>query len=169
MIRTAKIVAAVSTLCLLVACGGSTEPPHASAAPDAAALWEFVDRAAQTTPLTVSRVEGLLGAQLKPGDGRRWVGGQVSLGPEVTVLGTTVSQDQDRWIFTVFTMNTSQCVNADAVKSRYPDLAKLAAIDHSDPTNVVWFSHQPWGTLRFGLSGQPQCVKTIRFDPPQAQ
>ncbi|MEU9809239.1 hypothetical protein [Mycobacterium sp. NPDC050853] len=169
MIRTAKILAALSVLCLLAACGGSGEPPHASAAPDATALWEFVDRAAQTTPLTVSRVEGLLGAQLKPGDGRRWVGGQVSLGPEVTVLGTTVAQDQDRWIFTVFTMNTSECVNADALKGRYSDLTKLAVIDHSDLTNAVWFSHQRWGTLRFGLSGQAQCLKTIRFDPPQTK
>ena len=134
------------------------------AAPVSAAdrdLWWLVDAAEAATPLTVAKVEQLLGVSLHPVTPYRWESEAVTLGPQLTVTESATTGNTEQQDFTYFGVDVSPCVSLDDALARYPALVpKFMPTGHSEAENQTWAVTRDWGgELMFAVDPETRCLQ----------
>jgi hypothetical protein len=151
----------VAGAAVLVACSA---PSHA----DDRDLWWLVDAAESQVPLTVEKVERLLGTSLHAATPYRWEGDAATMGPSLTVTDAATTANGDRQEFTYFGVDLGDCVPLDDALARYPGLSpKFMPTGHSEAEDEVWAVPREWGgELMFGIDPRTRSIHSVSLHGP---
>jgi len=153
--------AVLSATIVMTACGS----PGSAEVRD---LWWLVAAAEADVPLTVAKVEQLLGISLHSVTPYRWEGGPTTLGPALTVTNAATTANGERQDFTYFGVDAGSCVSLDEALVRYPGLVpKYLPTGHSEAEQQVWASPRDWGgELMFSVDPETRCVQGFSLQTP---
>jgi hypothetical protein len=131
-------------------------------------VWQLCDRAVSLVPLTVAKMETLLGTPMveNPHTPGRWEGGPTRLGPSLPVTSSVIGIRDDAWLFAAINIEPSPCISVEMVKAHYPSaVLRYAPTGHSVYETFGWEVRYDWGGLRFGIRAKDDCLATIAVDP----
>ncbi|MBO0880608.1 MAG: hypothetical protein J2P17_09740 [Mycobacterium sp.] len=134
-------------------------------------VWQLCERAVSMVPLTVAKMETLLGTAMveDPHTPGRWEGGPTRLAPSLSVKSSVIGIRDGAWLFAAINVEPLPCISVDMVKAHYPSLAlRYAPTGHSVYETFGWEVGYPWGALRFGIRVKDDCLVTIAVDPPNS-
>lgn len=159
----ALIVACVSLGCARYTEGtamANREPPHD--------VWQLAERVVASVPLTVQKMEDLLGAPMTedPQTPVRWNGGPVRLGPSLQVHASSIGIRDGTWLFAGFGIEPNPCITIDMVKAHYPSVKlQFGVTGHSVHETFGWVVSYDWGELSFGIQVKDHCLTGVGLDP----
>jgi hypothetical protein len=163
------VALALLVACVGIGCARSTEGtavPHREPPHD---VWQLAERAVALVPLTVQKMEDLLGAPMSedPQSPVRWNGGPMQLGPSLQVNASTIGiRDDGTWMFAGFGIEPSPCITIDMVKAHYPSVElKYGVTGHSVYETFGWVVSYDWGELRFGIQVKDHCLTGVGLNP----
>jgi hypothetical protein len=163
LVAMALIVACVGLGCTRYTEGTAVanhEPPHD--------VWQLVERAVASVPLTVQKMEDLLGAPMveDPQTPVRFNGGPVRLGPSLHVQGSSIGIRDDTWLFAGFDIEPKPCIRIDTVKAHYPSVELTYGVTgHSVYEAFGWVVPYDWGELVFGMQVKDDCLAGFSLNP----
>jgi hypothetical protein len=159
----ALIVACVSLGCMRYTEGAAVatrEPPHD--------VWQLVERAVASVPLTVQKMEDLLGVPMMDDSQSpvRWNGGPVRLGPSLHVEASSIGIRDGTWLFAGFDIEPNPCLRIDVVKAHYPSVKLTYGVTgHSVYEVFGWVVSYDWGELVFGMQVKDDCLAGFSLNP----
>ena len=134
-------------------------------------VWQLCERAVNMLPLTVAKLETLLGTPMveNPHTPGRWEGGPIRLASSLAVKSSVIAIRDGRWLFAAINIEPPPCISIDMVKAHYPSVElRHAPTGHSVYETFGWEARYHWGALRFGIRVKDRCLATIAVEPPNA-
>lgn len=131
-------------------------------------VWQLVERAVSLVPLTVERMEALLGTSMTQSDQSpaRWNGGPVQFSDALTVPSSTITIRDGAWTYAGFGTQSDQCITADMIKTHYPTVELTYGVTgHSIHESFGWTVSYDWGELGFGIRVKDDCLAGISLVP----
>jgi hypothetical protein len=131
-------------------------------------VWQLCERAVNMVPLTVAKMETLLGTPMleNPQTPGRWEGGSTRLGPSLPVTSSVIGIRDGAWLFAAINIEPSPCISVEMVKAHYPSVElRYAPTGHSVYETFGWEVRYNWGAPRFGIRVKDDCLATIAIDP----
>jgi hypothetical protein len=134
-------------------------------------VWQLCERAVNMVPLTVAKMESLLGTPMvqDPQTPGRWEAGPTSLDPSLSVKSSVIAIRDGAWLFAAINIEPPPCISVEMVKAHYPSVElRYAPIGHSVYETFGWEVRYNWGALRFGIRVKDDCLATIAVDAANA-
>lgn len=134
-------------------------------------VWQLCERAVNLVPLTVDKMETLLGTALvqDPRTPGRWEGGPARLGESLSVKSSVIGIGDGGWLFAAINIEPPPCISVDMVKAHHPLLElRYAPTGHSVYETHGWELRDNWGVLRFGIRVKDDCLVAIALEPTNA-
>jgi hypothetical protein len=135
-------------------------------------VWQLCERAVNMIPLTVAKMETLLGMPMveDPHTPGRWEGGPTRLAPSsLSVKSSVIGIRDGAWLFAAINIEPPPCISVETVKAHYPSVElRHAPSGHSVYETFGWEVGYHWGVLRFGIRVKDGCLATIAVDAANA-
>lgn len=131
-------------------------------------VWQLCERMVNMVPLTVAKMETLLGTPMveDPHTPGRWEGGSTLLAPSLPVQSSVIGIRDGAWLFAAINIEPPPCISLDMVKAHYPPVElRYAPTGHSVYETFGWEVGYDWGALRFGIRVKDDCLVTIGAEP----
>lgn len=134
----------------------NSEPPHD--------VWQLAERAVSMVPLTVEKMESLLGTSMTQSDQSpvRWNSDSVRLSDTLIIPGASIGIKSDGWTFAGFDIESTSCITIDMVREHYPTVELTYGVTgHSVYESFGWVVSYDWGELTFGMRVKDDCLSGI--------